>query len=158
MGIVLIGEDGKRIGEVSMEFAEQKAKEAGKDLMMVAKNVYRIADSGRLKYEQRQKKKSHHAQRRTHKIKEIKIGPLTDKHDLEVKLKHIQTFLKKGLKTKVTMQFKARQIAFKEAGLAKMKALIMPLVEAGMADIDKEPSFEGRRLVAFLIPPKTTPK
>jgi len=154
MRIVLIGEDGKKIGDVSMEDAERKAKEAGKDLMMVAKNVYRIADAGKLKYEQKQRQKRQRAQRRTHKVKEIKIGPLTDTHDLDVKSRHIQDFLKKGLKTKVTMQFKGRQMAFRDAGLQKMKALIEPLVTAGLAEVDKEPRFEGRNLVTFLIPPK----
>jgi len=155
MSIVLIGEDGKKIGDVSIEYAEEKAKEAGKSLMMVAKNVYRIADAGRLKYEQKQRQKQQRAQKRIHKIKEIKLGPLTDTHDLEIKAKHIEEFLKKGLKTKVTMQFKARQIAFKEAGLVKMRSLIAPLVESGLATIDKEPKFEGRNLVAFLVPTKS---
>ena len=155
MGIILIGENGERIGEVSIEYAENKAKESGKDLVMVAKNVYRIADAGRLKYEQNQKEKGQRAQRRTHKLKEIKIGPLTDKHDLDVKIRHIREFLKRGLKTKVTMKFKARQIAFKETGLEKIKALLMPLIEDGTAEIDKGPIFEGRNLVTFLIPPKT---
>jgi len=154
MSIVLIGEDGKRIGEVTMEFAEQKAKEAEKELMMVAKNTYRIADTGRLKYERKAKQKQQRSQRRTHKVKEIKLGPLTDTHDMAVKARHIEDFLKKGLKTKVTMVFKGRQMAFKDAGLQKMKDLIAPLIESGLADADREPKFEGRNLITFLIPSK----
>ena len=154
MRVMLIGEDGKKIGEVSMDEAERAAKEAGKDLMMVAKNVYRIADAGKLKYEQKQRQKQQRAQRRTHKVKEIKLGPLTDTHDLDVKSRHIIDFLKRGLKTKITMKFKGRQMAFREAGLEKMKGLIGPIVSSGLAEVDKAPKFEGRNLVAFLVPVK----
>lgn len=154
MRVMLIGEDGKKIGEVTMQEAERLATVAGKNLTMVAQNIYRIADAGKLKYERNQKQKHQRAQRRTHKVKEIKLGPLTDVHDLEIKAKRIREFLSKGLRTKVTMLFKRRQIAFKDAGLRKMKDFVMPLVEEGLASIDKEPKFEGRNLVTLLIPPK----
>lgn len=151
---MLIGEDGSKIGNVTIEEAEKIAKEAGKDLTMKSKDVYRIADEGRLRYERNKKQKQQRAQRRTHKVKEIKLGLLTEAHDIGVKSKHIREFLEKGLKTKVTMRFKGRQMAFKSAGLKKMNELIQPLVDAGVASIDKQPKFEGRNLVAFLIPPK----
>ena len=151
---MLIGEDGKKIGDVTMEFAEAEAEKAGKNLMMVAKNIYRIADTGKLKYEQKQKERKQRAQKRTHKIKEIKLGLLTDSHDLDIKARHIKEFLKKGLKTKVTMRFKSRQIAFKDAGLEKMRNFVLPIVESGLAEMDREPQFEGRSLVIFLTPAK----
>jgi len=154
MRVILIGENGKRIGEVPMQEVEKLATKAGKNLTMVAENVYRIADVGKLKYERNQKQKHQRAQRRAHKIKEIKLGPLTDIHDMEVKAKRIREFLKKGLRTKVTMLFKKRQIAFKDAGLRKMKDFVMPLVEEGLASVDREPKFEGRNLVTLLVPPK----
>lgn len=152
--IMLIGEDGEKIGNVTMEEAEKIARAAGKDLTMKAKGIYRIADEGKLKYERNKKQKEQRANRRTHKVKEVKLGPLTEMHDLDVKSKHIREFLGKGLKTKVTMRFKGRQMAFKDAGLKKMNELIKPLVDAGVASVDKQPKFEGRNLVAFLIPPK----
>lgn len=152
--IALIGEDGSKIGNVTIEEAERIAKEAGKDLTMKAKGVYRIADEGKLKYERNKKQKQQRAQRRTHKVKEVKLGPLTEAHDLDVKSKHIREFLGKGLKTKVTMRFKGRQMAFRSAGLKKMNELIQPLIDEGVASVDKQPKFEGRNLIAFLIPPR----
>lgn len=154
MKIILIGEDGKRVGEVTMREAERQAKLAGKNLNMVAPNVYRIADTGKLKYERNQKQKLQRAKRRQHKVKEIKFGIKTDKHDLEVKSRRIRQFLSKGLRTKVTLQFKGRQMAFKDVGFQKIRDLIMPLVEEGLASLDREPKLEGYKLVAFLVPAK----
>lgn len=154
MKIILIGEDGKRVGEVTMREAERQANLAGKNLNMVAPNVYRIADTGKLKYERNQKQKLQKAKRRQHKVKEIKFGIKTDKHDLEVKSRRIRQFLSKGLRTKVTLQFKGRQMAFKNVGFQKIRDLIMPLVEEGLASLDREPKLEGYKLVAFLVPSK----
>jgi translation initiation factor IF-3 len=71
-----------------------------------------------------------------------------------VKVNRIKEFLGKGLKTKLTMKFKRRQIAHKDIGLNKMNELIAALVEEGVATVDRKPTFEGRNLVAFLTPPK----
>ena len=154
--VLLIGEDGQKIGEVSVEEARRLAKEAGKNLVLkdAKRNVYRIADAGKLKYEQKQRQKQQRAQRRTHKVKEIKLRLSTDTHDLEVKTKRIREFLAKGLKTKITMQFKGRQMAFRDVGLEKMNALIATATEGGIATVDKPPKIEGRNIVAFLVPSK----
>ncbi|KKN17595.1 hypothetical protein LCGC14_0964280 [marine sediment metagenome] len=154
--VLLIGEDGEKIGNVSMEEARRIAKEANKNLVLkdAKRSVYRIANIGKLKYEQRQRKKQQKAQRRTHKVKEIKLRLSTDTHDLEVKTKRIREFLKKGLKTKISICFRGRQIVFKEAGLRKMHELINPLVEEKLALVSSAPKFEGRNLVTFLVPIK----
>lgn len=160
MDVILIGEDGDKIGNVTMEEAERLAAEAGKNLVLLnaKKHVYKIADEGKLKYEQKQKEKRQRAQRRTHKIKEIQLSPVIDVHDLEVKVGRIKEFLNKGLKTKLTMKFKKRQIAHKDIGLAKMNQLIETLQSEGVAVADRKPGFEGRNLVAFLVPPKKEDK
>jgi len=156
MEIILIGEDGDRIGDITKEEAEKMAQEAGKNLVMVnAKNhVYRIADEGKLKYEQKQKAKKQRAQQRTHKVKEIQLSPVIGEHDLETKLGHLREFLGKGLKTKLTMRFKKRQIAHKDIGLIKMNKIIDALVAESLATVDRSPTFEGKNLVAFLAPYK----
>ena len=152
--IILIGEDGNKIGNVTLQEAERIAKTAGKDLTMKAKGVYRIADEGKLKYERNKKQKQQRAQRRTHKIKEVKISPNIEEHDLLVKKKHVKEFLDKGLKTKVTMFFRRRQIAFKSSGLKKMKEFIKSIVDEELCTMDREPKFEGRNLITFLTPRK----
>jgi translation initiation factor IF-3 len=157
MMILLIGEDGKKIGNVTFKEGKRLAKEASKDLVIVnaEKKVYRIIDEGKLRYEQKQRKKLIKAQQRTHKIKEIKFGLMTDAHDINIKSERIREFLAKGYKTKITMQFKGRQVAFKEAGLQKLYNVVNRLIEEGVALLDKEPSFAGRNLTAILTPPKT---
>lgn len=156
MSVMLIGEDGKKIGQVSMQEAERRAKQSGKDLVLVnpANKVYRIMDLGKRKYDRKQKIKSNRAQRRTHKIKEVKLSILTDEHDLNVKAKRIREFLKKGLKTKITLRFRGRQISFKDSGLQKINSLIAPLVEEKIATIDSAPKLDGRNMVVFLTPYK----
>lgn len=156
MNVLLVGEDGKKIGMVTLEEANSAARNAGKDLIIVdAENgVYRIADAGRLKYERQQQRKKQSAQRRTHKVKEVQVRPMIEDHDLEVKSKRIKDFLKKGLKTKVVMRFKGRQIANTAAAEEKLKAIVEEAVQECSATVDRPPKFEGKNLVVFLIPPK----
>jgi translation initiation factor IF-3 len=156
MGIFLIGEDGKKIGDVTMEEAKRIAQTAGKSLIMVdaKKNIYRVADEGKLKYEQKQKERSMRAQKRTYKIKEIKLRLSTEQHDLDVKVSHIREFLLRGLKTKVTMQFKGREQSFKDVGIQKLRSVIDAACAGGIAVLDKEPVIEGRSIIVFLTPSK----
>lgn len=155
MEILLIGEDGSKIGNFDIEEARKIASSTNKDLVRVGKNnVYKIADAGKLKYEQKQRQKRQRAQRRVHKVKEIKLRLSTDIHDLNTKSKRVEEFLSKGLKTKITMQFKGRQLAFKEAGLRKMNDFINTIIDSGKAVIDRAPKFEGKNIVAFLTPSK----
>lgn len=155
MNIMLVGEDGQKIGEVSLDTAKKMAKTAGKSLILVnAKaNIYKIIDEGKLKYDHKQKEKEQRAQKRTHKIKEIKLRPNIAEHDIEIKINHIKEFLQSGLKTKITMQFKGREQSFQELGLEKIKAIIMAVCETG-ATVDKGPFSEGRQIIVFLNPAK----
>ena len=128
-------------------------KESGKDLIKVGReNTYRIADHGKLKYEQRQKQRQQKCQHRLHKIKEIRIRPVTDSHDLETKIRRAREFLNSGLKTKVTLQFKGRQIAFQDIGRQKLNEVINAIVDGGIGVVDSPPKLEGRNLVTFIIP------
>lgn len=154
--VILIDEDGKKVGEVTLGEAKSRATESGKDLVMVSakNNVYKIADAGKLKYEEQQRRKRQSAQRRTHKVKEVQLRPLTDKHDLDVKARRIRKFLSDGLKTKVVMRFKGRQMANTKSAEEKFNELINEFVKEGMATISGKPKFEGRNLVTFLVPNK----
>jgi translation initiation factor IF-3 len=116
--------------------------------------VYKIIDLGKLKYDESIKRKQQKAQARAHKIKEIKIGLLTEQHDLNIKAQHIHRFLEKGHKVKVTMKFKGRQLSFGPAGLQKMQNLIRPFIENGIAIADKPPAFDGNNLIVFLTTTK----
>lgn len=156
MSVILIDDSGNKLGNFTIAEAEKKAKASGKDLVMVnAKNqVYRIADAGKLKYEQKQKEKRIKAQNRAHKVKEVKIKPNIDEHDLKIKEKRIMDFLNKDLKTKVTIIFTRKHMrnlsAFHQNGKDILKNLIERL--DGVAKADKGISKEGLNLTVFFIP------
>lgn len=153
MNITLIGQDGKLIGNITLDQARRMAKESGKYLIMVSAktNIYRIADAGKLKYEQKQKEKQQRAQKRIHKIKEIQISPNIDLNDLNTKIAHAREFLTKGFKTKITMVLKGRQISFKNIALEKLNNFVYTLVDEGIATLDGQIKHDGRDIIAYLI-------
>lgn len=152
--ITLIDENGKIVsGITSFEQAHRMAKNSGKDLILVnaKSNTYRIADAGKLKYEQKQKEKQQRAQRRTHKVKEIQISPNIEPHDLSTKISHIVEFLKKGFKTKITMVLRGRQQAFRDIAFEKLKNVVNQLVETNLATIDGQIKQE-KDIFVYLLP------
>lgn len=152
--VLLIDEDGNKIGNISFEEAKKIAKEKNKDLMLMNKNkkVYKIGDEGKLKYEKKRRERKVRAQRRLQKIKEIQMRPTIDDSDLEVKLRHIREFLSEGLKTKLIMKFKRQQMAYKDSGMRKMRGIVESLVKDGLSVPSITPKFDGRNIVVFLIP------
>ena len=125
MNVNLIDEAGRLIGKVSFDEARRRAKNEGKDLVLVngKTNTYKIADAGKLKYDQKQKEKQQNAQRRANKIKEVKFRPLIDKHDFETKLNHIREFLSKGLKTKIIMTLRGRENSYRDLAAKKFNEI-----------------------------------
>ncbi|MFA5024027.1 MAG: translation initiation factor IF-3 [Patescibacteria group bacterium] len=156
MNILVIDEEGNKIGEMSLEVAKKMASDVGKSLIIInpKANVYRIADAGKLKYEQKQKVKDQRAQKRTHKVKEIKFGLTTEQHDVDIKIRRVREFLEKGLKTKITVELHGRQETFKDHGFEKIKNIIEASILGGLATISRGPTLEGRNIVAFLAPTK----
>jgi translation initiation factor IF-3 len=154
MNVNLIDENGKFISNISFEEARRLAKTQAKDLILLngKTNTYKIADAGKLKYEQKQKDRQNRAQKRLHKIKEIKMRPVIDKHDLEVKTNYIRDFLSRGLKTKLIMTLRGRQMAHKDLALEKFNEIPNLLVAEGIATLESPPKFDGRTIIAMLIP------
>lgn len=156
MNVLVIGESGNKIGEMSLEKAKQLAVDAGKSLVLVnpKDNIYKISDQGKLKYEQRQKEKGQRAQKRTHKVKEIKFNLTTEQHDIDTKVRKIRKFLEDGLKTKITVQLHGRQEFCKDYGLEKMKGIIAAAIDGNLATVDKGPLVEDKHIIVFLNPAK----
>ena len=154
--VILIGDDGQKIGETDYRDAKKMAQELGKDLILLNKKgsmeVYKIGDAGKLKYDQKQKKKIQRAQRRAQKIKEIQMRPTIEANDLETKLRRVREFLSDGLKTKLVMKFKKRQFIYRNSGMQKMKSVVDQLVSEGLASADSPPKFEGHNINVFLSP------
>jgi translation initiation factor IF-3 len=128
------------------------AQEVGLDLVEVAPNasppVCRIMDYGRYKYEQ--KKKSGKSKGHSASLKEIKMRPRTDQHDLDFKLKNARRFLIEGDKVKVTVMFRGREMVHRELGYKQMD-LVKQLL-GNLVAVETPPRMEGRFLSMILVP------
>jgi len=116
----LINFDGKQIGVVPIEEARRRAEEAALDVVEVAPDanppVCKIVDYRKVLYEQKRREREGRKRRRHTEIKEVKMRPTIDKHDLEIKMRHVREFLTLGHKVKVTVQFRGREMAHTELG------------------------------------------
>ncbi len=134
--------------------AFRRAQEAGYDLVEVAPTsqppVCRIMDYGKYKYELQKKEHQSRRHQKSTSVKEIKLRPRTDKHDLEIKIRQIKGFLADGNKTKVTLTFRGREMANQEMGRAVMSSVITELTPVGT--IEYAPRMEGRNLIMVVAP------
>jgi|TARA_B100000959_G_scaffold255523_1_gene287950 translation initiation factor IF-3 len=137
------------LGIVSIDEAIIISENVGMDLVEVAPNskppVCRILDYGKMKYEA--KKKEHQSKKKQHvvKIKEIRIRPRIDKHDLDNKLNMGKKFLKEGFKLKVTMMFRGREMSRIDLGEDVLNKIVAFLND--FAVLEKQSPLEGRRIV-----------
>ena len=134
--------------------AFRKAQELGYDLVEVAPTsqppVCRIMDYGKYKYELSKKEHQSRRHQKSTQVKEIKLRPRTDKHDLEIKIRQIKGFLAEGNKTKVTVTFRGREMANQEMGRAMMATVMGQLADSGT--IEYAPRMEGRSLIMIVAP------
>ena len=152
--VMLIGEDGTKIGVVSRFDALAKAQEAGLDLVEISPNsdppVCKILDFGKFKYQEQKKAAEARKKQKVIEIKEIKMRPNIDDHDYEVKMRSIKRFFEEGDKVKVTLRFRGREMAHLELGMQLLKR-----VEGELATISKveySPKLEGRQMIMVLAP------
>ena len=150
--IRLIGEEGQQLGVTSPEEALARAQEVGLDLVEVAPNasppVCRIMDYGKYKYEQ--KKKTGKSKGHAATLKEVKLRPRTDQHDLEFKLRNARRFLIEGDKVKITVMFRGREIVHRELGHKQLD--IVKQMLGNLATVENPPRMEGRFLSMILVP------
>ncbi len=152
----VIGPEGEQLGILPTPDAFRQAQEKGYDLVEVAPTsqppVCRIMDYGKYKYELSKKDHQNRRHQKSTQVKEIKLRPRTDKHDLEIKIRQIKEFLAEGNKTKVTLTFRGREMANQEMGRAMMTSLITQLIDTGT--VEYAPRMEGRSLI-MIVAPKT---
>ena len=150
----VIGAEGEQLGVMKTSEALKQSKEAGYDLVEVAPNsdppVCRIMDFGKFKYEQSKKEHKIRQHQKSTQVKEIKLRPRTDKHDLETKIRQIRHFIEDGNKTKVTVMFRGREMANQDLGRAAMGKVIEEVNEFAM--IESPPRMEGRNLYMIVAP------
>ena len=159
----LIDEQGEQRGVVSILEALRLAQDAGLDLVEVAPNaippVCKILDFGKFKYEQEKKLRESRKNQTLVKLKEIRMQPKIEKHDLQFKSKHVMEFLEEGNKVKVTIRFRGRELAHTELGRVVLEKLLELLDENGVGyALDKSPTMEGRFMSMILSPAKSTKK
>ncbi len=152
----LIDENGEQLGEMSSEEAWALAEERGYDLVEVAPNsrppVCRIMDYGKYKYEQKKKAAASKAagKGRAAVMKEVKMRPNTDDHDLQFKLKNARKFLMEGDKVKVTVMFRGREMAHRRNGYDKLQEVENLLGD--LVSVENPPQMNGRFLSMVLVP------
>ena len=152
----LIDEENEQQGIMETVEALDRAREAGLDLVEVAPMsdppACRIMDYGKWLYEQ--KRKTREAQKKHHRhsatLKEIRLRPETDKHDLDMKLKHGREFLEKGHKLQFTMFFRGRQMLHRDRGFAVLEEITESLQD--IAKIERPARMAHRRMTLLLVP------
>jgi len=152
----LIDEEGQQLGIVPTFQALQTARERGLDLVEVAPNavppVCRIMDWGKERYEQSRKERESRRNSKAITIKEIRLKPKTDDHDLDTKTRKAKEFLQEGDKVKLTVLFRGRENLHPEVGRALLDRMLDQL--GPMAIIEATPRLEGRNMTAMLAPKK----
>ena len=150
----VIGADGSQVGILPTHEAMRLAEEQGLELVEVnpraAPPVCKIMDFGKFKYETSKKEKASKKHQSTILLKEIKLRPKTDDHDLDFKVKHIRRFLTEGNKCKLVTVFRGREIVHPETGQAMLDT-VMKMV-ADIATVEQRAMMEGRRMVMVIGP------
>jgi translation initiation factor IF-3 len=150
----LIRDEGEQQGIMSVAQAIEIARGQGLDLVEVAPQavppVVKIMDFGKYKFENEKKVRDSKKKQKQLKLKEIRMQPKIDDHDLDFKSKHIGEFLAEGNKVKVTVRFRGRELAHTELGLDVLKDVLKRI--EGEYVMDKPPAMEGRFMSMVLSP------
>jgi translation initiation factor IF-3 len=151
----LVDAENNQVGIVERLFAQEKAREASLDLVEVSPTsdppVCRIMDYGKWVYEQKRKvrearKKTHHAG----SLKEVRLRPETDAHDIEIKVKHAREFIEKGHKVQFTLIFRGRQMLHKDKGTEVLTRIVETLSD--IAKVDRSNEMMGKRMTLVVAP------
>jgi translation initiation factor IF-3 len=144
------------LGIMPLKEALEVAAKAGLDLVEISPTatppVCRIMDYGKFRYQQSKKIQDARKSQTTIQIKEIRLRPKTEEHDLEVKVRHIKKFLQQNDKVKITMMFRGREISYADLGKKVMEKLRDALLDVGV--IEMQPRLEGRSMIMVIVPKK----
>ena len=152
--VQLIDKDGANKGVVDIETALNLAVEAGLDLVEIAPNstppVAKILDFGKYKYQAQKKAAEARKKQKVVEVKEIKLRPMIDDHDYEVKMRAMQRFFEEGDKVKITLRFRGREMAHQELGYQLLNRVKDDVSK--IAKVEQDARFEGRQVVMVLAP------
>lgn len=152
----LISAEGEQLGIVSLRDALEAAKNEGLDLVEVAPNsdppVCRVMDYGKFRYQTSKKVQEARKKSRGGQMKEIKLRPHTEDHDLAFKIKNLRKFLEKKNRVKVTVFFRGREMAYMNAGEEILMRVAQEVSEDGA--IEQPPTREARNRMTMVVIPK----
>jgi translation initiation factor IF-3 len=150
----VVSNDGEMLGVLETSDALRRAREAGLDLVEVNPKAFppvcKIMDFGKFKYEEKKRQGEARKRQALIELKEIKIRPKTDDHDIDFKLRHIERFLEEGNKVKITCRFRGREITHPEMAMRQLQLLVERTRE--IAQVEVEPRMEGRTMTLILAP------
>ncbi|MGO9620068.1 MAG: translation initiation factor IF-3 [Desulfobaccales bacterium] len=150
----LIGPEGEQIGVMPTKEALAQAAEAHLDLVEVAPQaippVCRIMDYGKFKYEQSKKQQDARRRQTIIQVKEIKVRPKIEEHDMGFKLKNSRRFLSEGDKVKISVIFRGREIAHTDRGIRILAQMAEALGDVGT--VEQAPKLEGRNMFMLITP------
>ncbi|MEA4827110.1 MAG: translation initiation factor IF-3 [Clostridium sp.] len=150
----LIGSEGEQLGVVNTKEALKLAEEKELDLVMIAATanppVCRIMDYGKYLYEQTKKVKEAKKNQKIVNIKEIRLSPTIEEHDIEIKANRAKKFLQDEDKVKVTVRFRGREADYSYKGKSILDLFVTKIEEVGV--VEKPAKLEGRNMVMILAP------
>ena len=155
--VMLIGANGENMGILPFSEALKSASSASLDLVQMSPSdsnpvVCKLLDYGKHLFDKKKSISSSKVKVKRNTTKEIKFRPSTDVGDYNIKLKKIKSFILDGDKTKISVRFRGREILNSDMGLNLLNRLRDELVD--IAQVDQEPSLEGRQLLMVLSPLK----
>ncbi len=152
----LIDEDGTQLGVVLTRDALDIAREKGLDLVEVQPNamppVCRLMDYGRFRYEESRRERESRRKAKGSTLKEVRMAPKIDDHDIQTKARQAQRFLEAGDKVKISVLFRGREMLHQDIGRNLLVQLVQQLAE--ISTVDQDPRMEGRSMSVLLSPKK----
>ncbi|MBJ6751217.1 translation initiation factor IF-3 [Geomonas anaerohicana] len=150
----VVGAESEQLGILPLREALALAESQQLDLVEVSPTavppVCRIMDYGKFKYQQAKKQAEAKKKQVQVELKEVKLRPKTDTHDLEFKVKHVRRFLEEGNKAKITVVFRGREITHQELGMAALEKVAAELADIGVVEVRQK--MEGRSMFMIVAP------
>jgi len=150
----LVDAEGEQLGVMSLEDALQRARAAELDLVEVAPEsdppVCRVMDYGKFKYHQQKRHAESRKRSSRVELKEVKLRPRTDPHDLQTKVGQARRFLEDNNKVKFSVNFRGRELTHPELGRHLLDEIIVQL--ADVSRVERPPRLEGRAMTVYLSP------
>jgi translation initiation factor IF-3 len=150
----LVDDNNEQVGVIPLDEAKQRAREAGLDLVevspMSSPPVCRIMDYGKWKYQQKKKEQKARSHSKQSELKEVRLRPKIDEHDLQIKTDKAREFLLNGDKVQFTVQFRGREMAHQDFGFKALKQIRDGLEL--ISKVEAEPRVSGKRMTMVLAP------